>query len=350
MKTIIVTGGCGFIGGHFIHLINQLTDWRVVNVDKLTYAGSVDGMVDLQEGQRYRFVKGDIVDRSRMNILFAEEKPWAVVNFAAESHVDRSILDPGPFLQTNLIGVQILLDMARQYGVERFLQISTDEVYGDAEGKESFTEGSLLSPSSPYSSSKASADLLCLSYLRTYGLPVLVSRSTNNYGSYQYPEKLVPLMIRNAVLGKELPVYGDGLQRRDWISVEDNIQALYLILTEGKSGSVYNVGTEKDVTNLEVIEEICRGVANDTDREYEKSFASIRHIEDRPGHDRHYAVDTQKIRTDLGWSPSTSFKSGIRSTVAWYLQNPSWDIQSADETYQRYYEAVYSKQRGRSQN
>ena len=323
MKTIIITGGCGFIGGHFIRLINRLTDWRVVNVDKLTYAGSVNGIADLQEGQRYRFVKADIVDRDRMSSLFAEEKPWAVVNFAAESHVDRSILDPGPFLQTNLIGVQILLDMARQYDVERFLQISTDEVYGDAEGKESFTEGSLLSPSSPYSSSKASADLLCLSYLKTYGLPVLVSRSTNNYGPHQYPEKLIPLMIRNAVLGQELPVYGDGLQRRDWISVEDNIQALYLILTEGKSGSIYNVGTEKDVTNLEVVEEICLGVANDRGWESEKLIASIRHIEDRPGHDRRYAVDTQKIRTDLGWTPSTSFQSGIRSTVAWYLQNPS---------------------------
>jgi len=350
VKTIIITGGCGFIGGHFIRLINRLTDWRVVNVDKLTYAGSVNGIGDLQEGQRYRFVKADIVDRDCMSSLFAEEKPWAVVNFAAESHVDRSILDPGPFLQTNLIGVQILLDMARQYEVERFLQISTDEVYGDAEGKESFTEGSLLSPSSPYSSSKASADLLCLSYLRTYGLPVLVSRSTNNYGPHQYPEKLIPLMIRNAVLSQELPVYGDGLQRRDWISVEDNIQALYLILTEGKSGSIYNIGTETDVTNLEVVEEICLGVANDKGWEYEKLIASIRHIKDRPGHDRQYAVDTQKIRIELGWTPTASFQSGIKSTVAWYLQNPSWEAQSSDEDYQRYKEAVYSKQWGRSQN
>jgi dTDP-glucose 4,6-dehydratase len=323
MKTIIITGGCGFIGSHFIRLITRLTDWRVVNVDKLTYAGSVDAIADLQSGKRYRFVKADIVDRDSMNSLFAEEKPWAVVNFAAESHVDRSITDPGPFLQTNVIGVQVLLDMARQYAVERFLQISTDEVYGDAEGKDSFTEGSLLAPSSPYSSSKASADLLCLSYLRTYGLPVLISRSTNNYGSYQYPEKLIPLMIRNAVLGKELPVYGDGLQRRDWISVDDNIQALYLILTEGKSGSIYNVGTEKDVTNLEVVEEICRGVANDRGLRPEEVSAGIRHIKDRPGHDRRYAVDTQKIRTELGWRPSTSFQSGIRSTVAWYLQNTS---------------------------
>jgi dTDP-glucose 4,6-dehydratase len=323
MKTIIMTGGCGFIGGHFIRLITRLTDWRVVNVDKLTYAGSVDAIADLQEGQRYRFVKADIVDRDSMNSLFAEEKPWAVVNFAAESHVDRSITDPGPFLQTNVIGVQVLLDMAREYAVERFLQISTDEVYGDADGKDSFTEGSLLAPSSPYSSSKASADLLCLSYLRTYGLPVLISRSTNNYGSYQYPEKLIPLMIRNAVLGKDLPVYGDGLQRRDWISVDDNIQALYLILTEGKSGSIYNVGTEEDVTNLEVVEEICRGVANDRGLRPEEVSASIRHIKDRPGHDRRYAVDTQKIRTELGWRPSTSFQSGIRSTVAWYLQNTS---------------------------
>jgi dTDP-glucose 4,6-dehydratase len=322
MKTIIITGGCGFIGGHFIRLINRLTDWRVVNVDKLTYAGSVNRMADLQEGQRYRFVKADIVDRDHMNSLFAEEKPWAVVNFAAESHVDRSILDPGPFLQTNLIGVQVLLDMARQYDVERFFQISTDEVYGDAEGKESFTEDSLLAPSSPYSSSKASADLLCLSYLRTYGLPVLISRSTNNYGSHQYPEKLIPLIIKNAVLGQELPVYGDGLQRRDWISVEDNIQALYLILTEGETGSIYNIGTEKDVTNLEVVEEICRGVANDKGWESEKLTANIRHIKDRPGHDRHYAVDTQKIRTELGWTPNTSFQPGIRSTIAWYLQNP----------------------------
>jgi dTDP-glucose 4,6-dehydratase len=322
MKTIVITGGCGFIGGHFIHLINRITNWRVVNVDILTYAGDVNGLADLQESQRYRFVKADIVDRARMSSLFAEEKPWAVVNFAAESHVDRSILDPGPFLQSNLIGVQILLDMARQYDVERFLQISTDEVYGDAEGKEPFTEGSLLAPSSPYSASKASADLLCLSYLRTYGLPVLISRSTNNYGPHQYPEKLIPLMIRNAVLGEELPVYGDGLQRRDWISVEDNIQALYLILTEGKSGSIYNVGTEKDVTNLKVVEEICLGVADDKGWESEKLIANIRHIEDRPGHDRLYAVDTQKIRNELGWSPSTSFQSGIRSTVAWYLENP----------------------------
>ena len=350
MKTIVVTGGCGFIGGHFIHLINRLTDWRIVNVDKLTYAGSVNGVTDLHEGDSYRFVKADIMDRDRMNSLFAEEKPWAVVNFAAESHVDRSILDPGPFLQTNVVGVQILLDMARQYEVERFLQISTDEVYGDAEGKESFAESSLLAPSSPYSSSKASADLLALSYLRTYDLPVLISRSTNNYGAHQYPEKLIPLMIRNAVLGQELPVYGDGLQRRDWISVEDNIQALYLILTEGITGSIYNVGTEEDVTNLEVVEEICSGVANGTGSEFEKLVASMRHIEDRPGHDRRYAVDTKKIRTELGWKPNTTFQSGIRSTVDWYLQNPSWDIHSSDENYQRYYEAVYSKQRGRSQS
>lgn len=321
MKTIIITGGCGFIGGHFIRLVTRLTDWRVVNVDKLTYAGTTDAIADIQEGPRYRFVKADIVDRDRMSSLFAEEKPWAVVNFAAESHVDRSITDPGPFLQTNVVGVQVLLDMARQYAVERFLQISTDEVYGDAEGKDSFSEDSHLAPSSPYSSSKASADLLCLSYLRTYGLPVLISRSTNNYGSYQYPEKLIPLMIGNAVAGKELPVYGDGLQRRDWISVEDNIQALYLILTEGKTGSIYNVGTEKDVTNLEVVEEICLGVADNRGLRFDEVLASVRHITDRLGHDRRYAVDTQKIRTELSWKPNTSFESGIRSTVAWYLQN-----------------------------
>ena len=323
MKTIVITGGCGFIGGHFIRLITRDTGWRVVNVDKQTYAGSMDGIADIREGRRYRFVKDDIADRDRMNSLFGEEKPWAVVNFAAESHVDRSITDPGPFLQTNVIGVQVLLDMAREHGVERFLQISTDEVYGDAEGKESFTERSNLAPSSPYSSSKASADLLCLSYLRTYGLPILISRSTNNYGPYQYPEKLIPLMISNAASGKDLPVYGDGLQRRDWISVEDNIQALYLILTKGKIGSIYNVGTEKDVPNMEVVEEICRSVANNQGLEPEQVLASIKHVKDRPGHDRRYAVDTRKIRSELGWHPSTSFKSGIQSTVSWYLQNSS---------------------------
>ena len=242
MKTILVTGGCGFIGSHFIRLLLSKASWSVLNLDKLTYAGNMENLRDIEENPSYQFIKGYICDRQLLDKLFQEHKPWAIVNFAAESHVDRSILDSSPFLETNVHGVQGLLQSSRHFGVERFLQISTDEVYGDAEGKEPFHEGSTLSPSSPYAASKAAADLLCLSYQRTYGIPVLIARSSNNYGPCQFPEKLIPLMIRNAMLDDELPIYGDGLQRRDWLYVEDNVGAILSVLEGGKIGSIYNMG------------------------------------------------------------------------------------------------------------
>lgn len=226
MKTILITGGRSFIGSHFIRLLLRETSWRVVNLDKLTYAGNLENLKDVEENLSYHFVKGDICDLQLLDRLFREHEPWAIINFAAESHVDRSIIDSSPFLDTNVLGVQALLVSSRQFCIERFVQISTDEVYGDAEGKEPFHEGSALSPSSPYAASKAAADLLCLSYLRTYDIPVLIGRSSNNYGPCQFPEKLIPLMIRNAMVGEELPIYGDGLQRRDWLYVEDNAEAI----------------------------------------------------------------------------------------------------------------------------
>ncbi|MGH7807081.1 MAG: dTDP-glucose 4,6-dehydratase, partial [Thermodesulfobacteriota bacterium] len=278
MKTILVTGGCGFIGSHFIRLLLRKTAWPVLNLDKLTYAGNMQNLGDIEENPSYQFIKGDICDRQLLDKLFQEHKLWAIVNFAAESHVDRSILDSSPFLDTNINGVQSLLESSRHFGIERFLQISTDEVYGDAEGKEPFHEGSTLSPSSPYAASKAAADLLCLSYHRTYGVPVLIVRSSNNYGPYQFPEKLIPIMIRNAMLGEKLPIYGDGLQRRDWLYVGDNADAIFAILEEGKDGSTYNVATGEERSNRDAVHLVCELLAQQAGLELNFLISSIQSV------------------------------------------------------------------------
>ncbi len=343
MRTILITGGCGFIGSHFVRLLLQRTDWRVVNLDKLTYAGNTENLRDVDENPSYRFVRGDIADRTLVNGLLQEEKPWAIVNFAAESHVDRSVLDSSPFLQTNIIGVQVLLESSRHYGIERFVQISTDEVYGDIEGKEPSCEESPLSPSSPYAASKASADLLCLAYKRTYGVPVLIVRSSNNYGPFQFPEKLIPLMIRNALIGKELPVYGDGLQKRDWLYVEDNIEAILSILERGRVGATYNVGTGQEWTNREVVYTLCQLLAEETSLNINDLIGRVRSVPDRPGHDRRYALKTERVRSDIGWSPKLPFNLGLKETVRWYLNNRDWVERMTSGGYQAYYDAVYTQ-------
>lgn len=348
MKTALVTGGCGFIGSHFVHLLLEKTDWRVVNLDALTYAGNLDNLGGVEQGPRYRFLKGDVTDAPIVGQLFQEEEPQAVVNFAAESHVDRSILDSSPFLKTNILGVQVLLEATRRYGVSRFVQISTDEVYGDVDGKEPCNEESSLQPSNPYASSKASADLLSLAYRRTYGLPVIIVRSSNNYGPFQFPEKLIPLLIRNALSGAELPVYGDGLQRRDWLYVGDNTGAILRVLEAGQIGSIYNVGTGEERTNLEVVQTICRLLAEEAGIDFEEILTRIRFIADRPGHDRRYALNTQRIRQELRWCPQVSFETGLRRAIRWYLEHQVWVQRVTSGEYRTYYEAVYSQAWGRS--
>jgi dTDP-glucose 4,6-dehydratase len=343
METILVTGGCGFIGSHFVRRVLRRPEWRVVNLDKLTYAGNVENLTDLKGGRGYRFVKGDIADRAFVEKLLQEERPWAVVNFAAESHVDRSILDPSPFLQTNILGVEIMLEAALRHGVKRFLQISTDEIYGDADGKEPFDEESAPLPSSPYAASKAAADLLCLAYRRTHGLPVVIVRSSNNYGPYQFPEKLIPLTVRNALLGEDLPVYGDGLQRRDWLYVQDNCGAIWAVLERGSLGSVYNVAAGEARTNLEMVREICRLVAEEGKLSLDALLQRIRFVPDRPGHDRSYALSTKKIQAELGWLPQTDLEEGMRTTVRWYLEHKEWLERVTSGEFRAYYDAVYRR-------
>src|SRR6266545_3131431 len=342
MKTILVTGGCGFIGSNFVRLVSANTDWRVINFDKLTYAGNLENVADLYH-ERIRFVQGDICDRTLVERILKEEKPWAVVNFAAESHVDRSILDASPFVQTNIGGVQSLLEAVRKYPVDRFLHISTDEVYGDKEGQEPSTEASSLSPSSPYAATKAAADLLCFSYRRTYGLPIIVTRSSNNYGPYQFPEKLIPLLIRNALQGMELPVYGDGKQIRDWLYVEDNCRAIVAVMETGRPGSIYNIGTAEERTNLEVVEAICVTIATETGIDPAKLKGCIRFVTDRPGHDRRYAIDTSKVRVETGWKPLEAFDVGLKRTIHWYLDHGDWISRVTSGEYREYCDSVYAQ-------
>ncbi len=346
MKTILITGGCGFIGSNFIRLVVAETDWRVINLDKLTYAGNLQNLSGIEPG-RMRFVRGDIADRELVEKLLKDEKPWAIVNFAAESHVDRSILDSSPFLQTNVGGVQSLLEAIRRYPVDRFLHISTDEVYGDKEGKGPSTETAALAPSSPYAASKAAADLLCFSYRRTYELPVIITRSSNNYGPFQFPEKFIPLLIRNALKDMELPVYGDGQQIRDWLHVSDNCRAILAVLQKGKIGSIYNIGTSEERTNMEVVEAVCRAISQQAGRDPTSLKERIRPVTDRPGHDRRYALDTTKVRSEIGWSPAMNFTQGLSDTVKWYLDHSDWVAHVTSGEYQKYYDSVYAGAWGR---
>ncbi len=340
-RTVVVTGGCGFIGSHFVRLLLRRPDWRVVNLDNLTYAGNLASLQDVEGHPAYVFVRGDIADPDTIERIMKAYAPWAVVNFAAESHVDRSILDATPFLRTNILGVHTLLDAVRRHRVERLLQISTDEVYGDAEGMAPFDEAAPLRPSSPYSASKAAADLLCLAYHRTHAVPVVIARSANNYGPFQFPEKLLPLMIRNALAREPLPIYGDGAQVRDWLHVEDNCAALLLVLEHGQVGYVYNVATGEYRTNLEVVRAACRTVAAETAVPASELETLIRFVADRPGHDRRYAIDAARIRSELRWRPETVFADGLRTTVRWYFNHRDWITQVTSGEYQRYYDAVY---------
>ena len=328
MSVLLVTGGAGFIGSNFIfYMLKNHPEDRIVCLDKLTYAGNLSTLKSVMEEPNFRFVKGDICDRGAVGRVFEEEHPDIAVNFAAESHVDRSIEDPGIFLQTNIIGTEVLMDACREYGIRRFHQIGTDEVYGDLPLDRPdlfFTEESPLRPSSPYSSSKASADLLALAYCRTYGLPVTISRCSNNYGPCQFPEKLIPLTVGNAQNDKEIPVYGDGLNVRDWLYVEDHCRAIDLILQKGRAGEVYNIGGHCEKSNIDIVKRICR--------ELGKPESLIRHVADRKGHDRRYAVDFTKIHRELGWEPETKFEDGIRKTIRWYLGNRGWleEIESGE--------------------
>ena len=317
---LIVTGGAGFIGSNFIfYLLQQHPSADIICLDKLTYAGNLSTLVPILDHPHFHFHKLDICDRRSVYALFEEERPDIVVNFAAESHVDRSILAPAVFLETNIVGTSVLMDACRKYGIKRFHQVSTDEVYGDLpldRPELFFTETTPLHTSSPYSSSKAGADLLVLAYHRTYGLPVTISRCSNNYGPYQFPEKLIPLMIINALHNKPLPVYGDGLNVRDWLYVEDHCRAIDLILQKGRAGEIYNVGGHNEMRNIDIVKLICK--------ELGKPESLITYVEDRKGHDRRYAIDPTKIHNELGWLPETRFKAGIRKTIRWYLENRGW--------------------------
>ena len=338
-KTIIVTGGAGFIGSNFIfYLRKKYHDIRIVCPDKLTYAGNMTTVAPLLNDDNFRFVRLDICDRKGVYELFEEEKPDIVVNFAAESHVDRSIDSPEVFLQTNITGTSVLMDACREYGNVRFHQISTDEVYGDLPLDRPdmlFTEETPLNPSSPYSSSKASADLLAMAYYRTYGLPVTVSRCSNNYGPYQFPEKLIPLMIVNALNNKSLPVYGEGLNIRDWLYVEDHCRAVDLILQKGRVGEVYNIGGNTEMKNIDIVKLICKALG--------RSEELIVHVEDRKGHDKRYAIDHSKLSSELGWKPLTDFGKGIKNTIEWYVEHREWWEPVISGEYQQYYEKMYGE-------
>ncbi len=334
---IIVTGGAGFIGSNFVfHMLKAHPDYRIICLDKLTYAGNLSTLEPVMDNPNFRFVKADICDKEAVDKLFAEEKPDIVVNFAAESHVDRSIENPQIFLETNIIGTSVLMDASRKYGVKRYHQVSTDEVYGDLPLDRPdlfFTENTPIHTSSPYSSSKAGADLLVLAYHRTYGLPVTLSRCSNNYGPYHFPEKLIPLMIIRALHDESLPVYGDGLNVRDWLYVEDHCKAIDLIIHNGKVGEVYNVGGHNEMANIDIVKLILK--------ELNKSEDLITYVTDRAGHDRRYAIDPTKIHNDLGWLPETKFADGIVKTIKWYLDNESWWQPIISGEYQNYYEKMY---------
>ncbi|MBM6761425.1 dTDP-glucose 4,6-dehydratase [Megamonas hypermegale] len=334
---IIVTGGAGFIGSNFVYYeLDNYPEDEIICLDKLTYAGNLETLEIALKNPKFKFVKGDIADRKFVYDLFEKEKPDIIVNFAAESHVDRSIENPEIFLQTNIIGTSVLMDACRKYGIKRYHQVSTDEVYGDLPLDRPdlfFTETTPLHTSSPYSASKASADLLVQAYHRTYKLPTTISRCSNNYGPYHFPEKLIPLMIANALNNKKLPVYGKGENVRDWLYVEDHCSAIDLIIRKGKVGEVYNIGGHNEKTNLEVVKTIIK--------ELGKSEDLIEFVTDRPGHDRRYAIDPTKIHNELGWLPATKFNDGIKKTIDWYLTHKSWWEKIISGEYQNYYEKMY---------
>ncbi len=333
---LLVTGGAGFIGANYVRLLLDRGGDRVVNLDALTYAGNLENLAGYEDHADYRFVRGDIRDRELIDRILAEDKIEAIVNFAAESHVDRSIDGPREFLDTNIMGTQTLLEAARQAGVERYLQVSTDEVYGSLGPEGSFTETSPLQPNSPYAASKAAADMVCRSYFHTYGLPVLITRCSNNYGPYQFPEKLIPLMIANALEDKPLPVYGDGLYVRDWLYVGDHCEAVDQVLRRGRPGAVYNIGGNNEMENIRIVRLLLEILGKDD--------SLISFVTDRLGHDRRYAIDASFIRDELGWEPRYAFADGIRATVDWYLEHRDWWEKVRSGAYRDYYTAMYGDQ------
>lgn len=336
--TIIVTGGAGFIGSNFIfYQLKNHPDDRIVCLDKLTYAGNLETLKSVMDNENFRFVKADIADKQAVEALFEEEKPDIVVNFAAESHVDRSIEDPSIFLKTNILGTQVLMDACRKFDVKRYHQVSTDEVYGDLPLDRPdlfFTEETPIHTSSPYSSSKAGADLLVLAYYRTFGLPVTITRCSNNYGPYHFPEKLIPLIISRALADESLPVYGKGENIRDWLYVEDHCAAIDLVIRKGRVGEVYNIGGHNEKTNLEVVKTILKQLG--------KPESLITFVTDRPGHDMRYAIDPAKIHRELGWLPQTKFEDGIKKTIDWYLDNKQWWQNILSGEYQNYFDTMYN--------
>jgi dTDP-glucose 4,6-dehydratase len=332
---ILITGGAGFIGSAFVRMVVGDTGHRALNLDKLTYAGNLENLATVENHQRYQFVHGDICDERLVDTLITEEKPDAIVHFAAESHVDRSILSPEPVIQTNVRGTFVLLDVARRRGVGRFVHVSTDEVYGSLAAPAEATEEFPLIPSSPYSAAKAGSDLLARSYFVTYRLPVVITRASNNYGPYQFPEKLIPLMIANAFEDRPLPVYGDGMQVRDWLFVEDHCRGILAVLEKGRDGEIYNIGGNRSLPNMEVVRRVLELTG--------KPETLIQYVKDRPGHDRRYALSSEKLTRETGWLPAMAFEAGLSCTVEWYRQNPAWVARVRSGEYRAYYENNYGR-------
>jgi dTDP-glucose 4,6-dehydratase len=333
---LLVTGGAGFIGSNFVrYMLTADTAIEIVNLDALTYAGNLENLQDIDRNPRYHFAKGNICDRQQVDAVLRGHRIDTIVHFAAESHVDRSIMGAAPFVHTNVLGTQVLLEAARESGVRRFVHVSTDEVYGSLGATGKFTESTLLDPSSPYAASKAASDFLAFAYQHTYGLPVVVTRCSNNYGAYQFPEKLIPLMIVNAIEGRSLPVYGDGLNVRDWLYVDDHCSAIDAVLQRGGIGQVYNIGGNNEWTNLDIVRLILQLLG--------KPESLIRFVKDRPGHDRRYAIDATKVRTELGWEPSTPFARGIEHTIRWYREHEEWWRNVMSGEYREYYRKAYDE-------
>ncbi|TAK63406.1 MAG: dTDP-glucose 4,6-dehydratase [Bacteroidetes bacterium] len=332
--TLLVTGGCGFIGSNFVrYMLESHPDYSIVNFDKLTYAGNLENLRGIEKHPHYTFVKGDICNAEDIQATVNTHGVDTIINFAAESHVDRSILGPSVFVQTNVAGTGALLDIARQTGIKKFIQVSTDEVYGSLGADGKFLETTPLHPNSPYAATKTSADLLALAYQHTFGVPVIITRCSNNYGPYQFPEKLIPLMIANAVEGKPLPVYGDGMNIRDWLYVNDHCRAIDVVLHKGNIGEIYNIGGNNEWANISIVKLLLK--------ELGKPESLITYVKDRPGHDRRYAIDATKIQNELGWSPSVTFEVGIRKTIEWYLQNEQWWRRVMSGEYKEYYRTMY---------
>lgn len=333
---ILVTGGCGFIGSNFIrYMLEKYPSYRIINLDKLTYAGNPENLESIEDHSTYRFVKGDICDRGVVTSILKDHNITAIVNFAAESHVDRSIMGSAVFIETNVSGTNTLLELAKEHGIGRFVQVSTDEVYGSLGSSGKFVETTPLHPNSPYAASKAAADLLVLAYHHTFGLPAVITRCSNNYGPYQFPEKLIPLMIANALADKPLPVYGDGQNVRDWLFVTDHCAAIDRVLHDGTPGEVYNIGGNSEWKNIDLVKLLLAKLG--------KPESLISYVKDRPGHDRRYAIDASKIERTLGWRPATGFEEGLRFTVDWYLAHKSWWQRIISGEYQKYYRTMYEE-------